>query len=392
MSGANPMDTSPYLLAPDDLAAFGSLLQAQQALGPAVSAPGQTEFWSFYGAIDTLGYGRYTSITNNLLRGWVDRLYPPLVNTPTVYGISAAGMYGLYAYVNYTISCGDLDACHDHGYPTDWQHNGGVSAPWECQPVDRAPWIYFLNFWHPPANPPSLLSALTHDLETLDVGLASGPPATNAVAWLSGWGGTQPDLPAVRSFEQSRFDPAHWTDSHAFLQSLAASGLWTSQATTMRTLSQTPSLTGEQYLFVLLLLAALASSTAADRQWAHRLLTSATSSREYPNDVFANQLVYATLMYLADPDGPYNDTHDDLLIRIGLWLGWTGGADPVSQALHTAIGHHQRLLRADAAYPLQDPNVPSVGFSQRQTDTLFALDKARHAVGSLTAEADQQKD
>jgi hypothetical protein len=392
MNGSLVGDDSPFLLTPDDLAAFGALLQAQQALGPAVSAPAQAQFWSFYAAIDALGYGRYTAITNSLLKGWVDRLYPVLVTTPTVYGISAAGMYGLYAYSTYTISCGDLDSCHDQGYPSDWQHRGGVRAPWYCQPVDRAPWIYFLNFWHPPAAPSSLLSALTHDLEALDLALASGPPATDAVGWLSGWaGGTQPDLAAVRAFEQSRFDPAHWSDSHRLVQGLVDSGLWTSQTATARTLSQSPALTGEQYLFLLCLLTALATSTATERQWAQRLLTSVASSREYPNDLVANQLVYAVLMNLADPDGPYDDTHDDLLSRVGGWLEWTTGADPVSQVLHTALAHHQRLLRADAAYPLQDPYAPSIGFTQRQTDTLFALDKARHAVGPLPTATYQQE-
>ena len=41
------------------------------------------------------------------------------------------------------------------------------------------------------------------------------------------------------------------------------------------------------------------------------------------------------------------------------------------------VAKYPQVLKVDVAYPMQDPYAPSVGFNQRKTDTLFALDQAR---------------
>jgi hypothetical protein len=59
--------------------------------------------------------------------------------------------------------------------------------------------------------------------------------------------------------------------------------------------------------------------------------------------------------------------------------------DPASVAIKTSLETHGKILYTASSYPMVDPYAPSVGFPQRKTDTLFALDRARATIrGSLT--------
>jgi hypothetical protein len=58
---------------------------------------------------------------------------------------------------------------------------------------------------------------------------------------------------------------------------------------------------------------------------------------------------------------------------------------PASLAIKTSLEHHLKVLTTDSAYPMQDPYNPGFGFSQRKTDTLYALAQARAAVNKGAA-------
>ncbi|MGN6814012.1 MAG: hypothetical protein ACTHMP_24350 [Thermomicrobiales bacterium] len=384
-------DSATYTLTGADSSAFCSLVQAQSALGPARPTPGQADFWAFFAAINALAYDRYRHITNALLQGWADKLYAAMLQTQTNYKIDAAGMYVLYAYAQFAASCFDPnnpypnDSCGQQGFPTDWQQRGGQWPTYDDSKglPEASPWDWFataVGLWKPPGSPASFFNALNQDVNVLNDALKAAGQNTSTVALFVGWHGTSPDVASVQQFEQSRFDPANWTNSGTFVQNLAGTNLWTAQSQTATALLQPSTLPADAYFFLLHLLLALPTSTAKDQQLAQQIVSASASSQEYPNDTFINQLVYLALMYLADPLGNFAWTNAQLIAETTLLSGAITCPDPASQAIRDSLARHQRVLQTDASYPLQDPYSPAIGFTQRQTDTLFALDKARQTL------------
>ena len=150
--------------------------------------------------------------------------------------------------------------------------------------------------------------ALNKDVNVLNEALHAAGHEIPAIALFSGSGGTRPDPASVQQYEQSLFDPKNWTDSQAFVQNLVATGIWQAQSQTLTALLQPTSLTADSYFFLLHLLIALCTSTAADQQLAQKVVSASTTSPEYPNDTFINQVVLPG----ADvPDRPYGQLRLD---------------------------------------------------------------------------------
>lgn len=373
-------------LTENDTAAFATLLRAQGALGPARTTPGQAQFLAFFEAIDTFAYNAYTRINNPRLMGWVDQLYPPLIQTRTCHGISAAGMYVLYVYAQYTKACFRQKP---EFWPADttivdyWLSRGGVrSADFGPHVLPSAsPWNFFTGMWRPPAQPTALLDALCKEVDVLTAALQAAGKNTSTVALFISQGLGTCEVPeCVVQFEQSRFDPANWTDSGTFTANLARAPLWQEQRDDMAGMLRPDALDADDYFFLLYLLLALPCGDARSRQLAQRTAGANASSQEYPNDTFANLLVYLTLMNLADPGGDFAWTNAQLQAHVATLGGLVTGADPASQTLKASLTHHGKVLRSDTSYPMHDPYCPSVGFNRRVTDTLFALDEARAAL------------
>lgn len=372
-----------HTLTADDTAAFATLLRAQGALGPARTAPGQAQFLAFFEAIDTFAYNTYTRITNPSVKGWVDQLYPPLIQTRTCYGISAAGMYVLYVYAQFTKAC---FRDKPEFWPADtsivdyWLSRGGVEKPdfgTHCL-SSASPWNFFAGMWRPPAQPMAFFYALCKDVDVLNAALQTAGKSTPTVALFVSQGlGTCEKPECVIQFEQSLFDPAHWTDAGTFTANLARAPLWQEQRDDVAGMLRPDALDGDDYLFLLYLLVALSAGDARSRQLAQRIACADASSSEYPNDAFANVLVYLTLLNLADPAGDYAWTNTQLQAHVATLGGLVTGTDPASQALKAALTRHGKVLRSDTSYPMHDPYCPSIGFNRRVSDTLFALDEAR---------------
>ncbi len=384
------LDPSPdYTLSEADANTFCTLLQAQNALGPAQTSPAQAQFWAFFAAVDVLAYP-YGPITNTQLKGWTDKPFAALLQTTkTCYGTDAAGLCVLYSYAQFTVCCitdpaWPNEPCGNLGFPNDYAQRGGKWPTWDESKglTDASPWNWFAGggtgLWKPPGVRATFFTALNADVNNFNDALKAAGHSTPTIALMNGWGGTCPDPSSVVRFEQSLFDPKNWTDSQSLVTNLVGTGVWQEQSQAFTGLLKPTSLKSEAYFFLLHLLIALGTSTPSDQQAAEKLVSASASSPEYPNDTFINQLVYLVLMYLNDPMGNFAWTNAQLQAEISLLEALVVNQDPASQAIRTSLAQHQRFLRTDASYPMQDPYAPGVGFTQRVTDTLFALDKARY--------------
>ena len=131
------LDPSPdYTLSEADANTFCTLLQAQNALGPAQTSPAQAQFWAFFAAVDVLAYP-YGPITNTQLKGWTDKPFAALLQTTkTCYGTDAAGLCVLYSYAQFTVCCitdpaWPNEPCGNLGFPNDYAQRGGKWPTWD---------------------------------------------------------------------------------------------------------------------------------------------------------------------------------------------------------------------------------------------------------------------
>ncbi|NIM48647.1 MAG: hypothetical protein GTO22_05215 [Gemmatimonadales bacterium] len=130
------------------------------------------------------------------------------------------------------------------------------------------------------------------------------------------------------------------------------------------------------YHLLLHLLIALSSGDAESRAFVRKVVYIDADSPAHPNDVFINQLVYLLLLDRVDPAG-YAWTNDKLQGELKELTKAIHGDAPAATAIRTGLAQHLTILQADSAYPMQDPYSPSIGFTQRKTDALAALDRAR---------------
>jgi hypothetical protein len=150
-------------------------------------------------------------------------------------------------------------------------------------------------------------------------------------------------------------------------------------------LLEAPQLSSDTYFFFLHLLIALTSGDNRCRALASKTVSAPCSSPEYPNDTFANQLIYVVLMDLADPAGAYVWNNQQLQAFMAALGNTVAFSDPASTAIRNSLVAHGKLLYVDSAYPLQDPNNPASSFNVRKTDTLAALDRARSGMAQGAA-------
>jgi len=152
------------------------------------------------------------------------------------------------------------------------------------------------------------------------------------------------------------------------------------QHTTATSLLRETQLTADDYFYLLHLLIAVPNGDQSARQLAQKIADLRTTSLEYPNDTFVNQLVYVTLLHLSDPLGSYGWNNVQLQKALQDLEGVILALDPLSTAIKTGLIQSGKVLNSDDSYPMQDPYCPNVGFTQRKSDTLAALDKARTTI------------
>lgn len=381
-------DSDEYILTPDDMAAFCPLLRAQYDVGPAQSVPTQDRLWDLMGTINSIAYDHYRHITNAHLRSWTDKVFTALVQTQTRYGSNVVALYIAYMYYQFNASCDIVDSsnsddCGQDGFPVDFEQRDARWPPWDGSKglPNAFPWNWFANgatgLWKPPGSPPNFYDAINSLVDATNDALSKAGGSTGLVALVDN---TYDSVAKVQQFERARFDPSNWTDCGTLVQNLIATSLWAEQAQSVATLLGQPKLTVDQYLFLLHLLIALGTSNSKGQQLARKIVSAGVTSREYPNDTFINQLTYLVLMDLADPMGAYGWTNQQIQAGVNALRAVTVNTDPASQAIQSSLTQHLKVLQSDASYPMQDPYAPAIGFTQRKTDTLYALDQARQTL------------
>jgi hypothetical protein len=374
-----------YTLAPGELGTIAQLLKLQYVIGHGVvPSPSYDVVKSFMDNLADLA-AVSPSLSNPTFKGWVDQIFASLIATDTCHNcklpdLYVAHHYGLNARAMRPISIFKPED-RSKFYPLTSESNYYVAFLYGLSVAvpDRVPAWHWKNF--PSWREPSALSP----------GYPKSPPpwVTAVDAVLAAWGANPPDnlinkglgalpnLDRVLDF-QKKLVSSDWTDFDKVKKNTA--GVWTSQKQTTLSLLQPVTLTGDSYVFFLYILIALATGDAASQSLAQQIVSAQTNSPEYPHDIFINGLVYLSLMHLADPLGPFTLNNQQLQAGLKDLEVVIEGQDPVSTAVRRSIADQGKILHADSAYPMQDPYSPNVGFNQRKTDMLAALDKARAAV------------
>jgi hypothetical protein len=371
-----------YLLAGEDLAAFPVLIRLQGDVSADAGAPKRAQLLDFMAGLTDLAYHHYVKLSNSQPKGWIDTLYTTVADTQTSYGCTAPGLYAAYSYYMFCQGWwqGNPDGNDDYGrtgYPPDWQEGGGQEPGYDTDLKHGpypAPWGAFAGLWKPPGISLSFFNAISSVMNQW----GSIPPATLIQTYPAA-----SNYASLERFGMSRFDPSNWTDAVKLTSSLA--GISTAQSDTLTTLLKQDTPDPGTWLFLLYLLAAQGNSIPKDQQRAATILATHANSVEYPNDTLINQLVYYILMYWADPLGTFGWTNAKLQDVVKVLGNAVMGQDPASVAVRNSIEAHGKILCSDSAYPMQDPYSPNIGFDQRKTDTLFALDKAWTAVKKSAA-------
>ena len=400
-------DVAQQQLSPAELPAVRTIISMQNMLGQGAPAFTAQSALAMMAQLDTLS-GIYPQIANALFKGWVDQLYSLLAAVNTSYNLPFPALYLAYEVSRFPFNP------YAEFVPLGWCAPAGLFLNRVTQSMTVAPNVpltvwpsaiiaggtaYDVTQW---GVYPAFASACVLRYHQVATGTGTydepgsssrapwaGPPA-NPAGWnqtvtrqLQAWGVT--NAPAAL-FQKTTFDnyssalagllsPASWSNIEQVKSGVAP--VWQSQSTEISTLISAQTLSSASYFFFLHLLTGVVSGDQACQALAQQVVSAPCSSIEYPNDTFINQLIYASLMYMADPLGSYAWNNPQLQAWVTAMAGVVTGTDRASAAIQVSLTNHAKLLNADASYPLQDPYNPSVGFNQRVTDTLYALDQSR---------------
>lgn len=327
-----------------DLGTYANLLRLEHN---SIVSPTRDSLWDFMKVADTIGRA-FNGIGSANVKQTVERVFNDLVDTPTSYQVtvpalflgSAFGRWALERHAANDQTFGDTLTFAEFAYSSD--------EAWDRTPA-----------------PPKLAGAIDD--------LLQNQWAPNKLPAATFWATGANTFGAIFTFQQNVLDPARWTDVSKVGDVLGKTAA--AQAAEVRTMLASP-LTLDACVRLLYLLLGMFVAASKDRQLAGTIVAAPVDSPEYPNDVFANQLVYAAAMALIDPDGDYTLTHDPLKALLQSLHDLPRTTDPGTAALVQALRHHINVFNADPAYPLTDPYAAAVNFPVRKADTLAALNAA----------------
>jgi hypothetical protein len=306
--------------------------------------------------------GAYSQLVNPQMQDWMNQLYTLTSQADAGYaGASVGGMHIVREFTSWAQGLSDnYDAYEDHcGLP--WQYDffppfvAGTSDP------QLSHWVP----WRPPPIPPGWASVLG----TVQQSWIAQRPA-----------GLVPGsvMTLYQLVNNQNAVMGGWTTPLALQPSMTP--LYTSQAGVVGAMLAQPSLSPDEYVFLLHVLLTLGAGPADCQTLVRTLVNTPVSTDEYPNDTFINQLVYLTLLRLADPLGGFAVNNAGLQGWLSAWIAVASSGDAATTVVRTSLANHLKVAQVDASYPMQDPYAPSVGFMQRQTNVLYALDQARAGV------------
>jgi len=131
------------------------------------------------------------------------------------------------------------------------------------------------------------------------------------------------------------------------------------------------------YFYLLHLLIGLGTIGINDQIIAQQIVSTIATSDEFPHDIFINQLLYMALLHMADPNGPYKFSRDQIFDMLRRTRDCIHSTDDASAAIKAAVEHQMAIVNADTSYPWTDPYNPTVDLNTRLANALAALDDAR---------------
>src|SRR5262245_58571389 len=268
-------------LTPGDIAVFPILIRIQNDIGPGVTPLTQAGVLDFMAQLDVLAKQFYPQIHNAHVKAWVDGIFTPLISTLTVYQCSVTGLYILSAW-------------------------GRWLADKPLLISETQYFIAFLSFELAPSGngqswKPETPGYWCDAVDSVFWGWGGDGTRVEALFWNGPWRTIEEQL----GYIEGRFAPSQWTDVGA-VSEIVGKVVGPAQSTAVHALLTDGVLSLDAALLLpWLLLFMVTFSGTADQRLAGKILSASTSSPEYPNDIFANQLIYYMLMTLADPKGNF---------------------------------------------------------------------------------------
>jgi hypothetical protein len=401
--------TAANTLTAQELPAIRTLIATQNQFGRAAAPFSAESVLAAMAQLDSLS-DSYSNFVNGEFKGWTEQLYDLLQQVSTVYDEKFPTLYLAYkvAVFPFNPPVEDVPLLDSH----DWVVE---DVPWAKSEFavaggpDMTVWVTAIQIENGPLLQvsdrgvfPAFLrpSRFNYHQQVKDGGtydslgstrwpggLPAVPPGWNnaLTALLAAWDMNAPKtvfkantFDTYRDVLRGVLDPASWTDVENVKSGV--SGLWTSQKESMNALLAAERLTADDYFFLLHVLLGLVSGEGDLQLFTSNILTAPADPPGYPNDVFVNQLLYLALMYLADPLGSYGWNNAQLQQFVADVTSVVTGTDEASVAIAGAMAQQGKVLNSASSYPMIDPYNPSVGFTQRVTETVSALDKARASI------------
>ncbi|HZV71082.1 MAG TPA: hypothetical protein VFG10_16120 [Saprospiraceae bacterium] len=355
-----------YKLRAEELEAVRMLLNFEGTYGGGVKKVSAADIGNYFTYTIWLK-NLYPQLKNAIFKGWFDQYFTLITDNDEM-----AKAYMVWQFLHFLnerdISPPPPDADPPEGFPTPfvsyWDIFIGNSWGWETPWYASDRHIMYYTTLDIPSNPPKWNTSV----QTLFNTWKTNPPA----AYIS-QGKNISDRGTLLTAESTILN--NW----AAFPALAAKGLplWTSQSDMVKTMVAETVLAEEAYFFMLHLLIVACTGTVAEQEKVKKIIDTKTTSIEYSNDTFINQLIYSNLMYLADPLGDYGWTNPQLQSFITSLQSVIISSDTASAAIKASLQRSMKILVSSSAYPMNDPYCPSIGFSTRVADTLEALDAAR---------------
>ncbi|MGN6675676.1 MAG: hypothetical protein ACTHMA_20475 [Thermomicrobiales bacterium] len=363
MVQAAPTDT----LVAGELAAIRAFLQFQGAYNNTkITGITTASIGDYMNYVNNLA-GNYGAVQNTQWKGWYDQLFALLTATTDIAEIFQVMQFAAWVGANKIHGCPYSDCtAQDPWYSYWYVFRPGHRFGWWTNPYGSDAHAVWYGAQSAPGTPPPWQTAVQKVINQW----GDTPPANRINV-----GANMTDNQLVMTSAQTVLNG--WTAFPPIAQKTAAIGQ--GQQAAMTALLARTTLDADTYFFLLHLLIALATGATAAQQLAQRIVSAIATSQEYPNDTFINQLVYLVLLYLADPLGAYAWNNAQLQATLRDLEGVILATDPASTAIKASLVQHGKVLNSDASYPMHDPYT-SIGFTQRKTDTMFALDKARQGL------------
>lgn len=330
-------------LTSDDQELFNRIATVQNCIGP--DSPDLLSFVSSLRQCLLQG-SWYDKATNPAVKQYMDSICKALIPVATNFGTNFPGLFVAYDYGQ---ACNAL-------YGTQYIYGG-----------------FFAHILDNFSGPPEWMDAFANAIP----GLATGNLPDGQLIWQANDDGA-PGV-AIADYESAFFDPAKWTTYKDAATALAP--VFAAQASDLKAL-HSQVLDGQASLYLLHLLIALCNTPDPDERDlvytttslpGHPITDPADPTDPQPKAQFIDRLVYLAMLTWNDPDGSFVWSHDQISAYLAELAPALRNQDPGSSAIAKVLAHQANVLKTFASYPGDDPEAPTLGFTQRRTKTLEKL-------------------